>query len=284
MNDSNTQTNQSKDNLTMHYEGVFSATKKSGEVYFRASLTYRRKHISLGSFPTPEKAHTAYLEGLRLLSDETLSLSGYQEASPLSFEKWVCLLNFRDNGIYFGNPIYMGQRLFYYYLSPTHILKFDLDDLFFYSSHKIMCRGNHYFVADYGMQLNIASRYGIKNYAVPGKDFIFINGDPTDFRRENLEIHNIYHGVCESRTRKGDYAYTARIHIKGNYVIGRYATETEAAIAYNKAIDILQKNGLNKNYTQNYVEGVSPSVYADIYSRLEISPKIVNYKPETKCL
>lgn len=274
--------NNSKDKNDNHYEGVFSATKKNGEVYFRASLTYRRKHISLGSFPTPEDAHQAYLEGLQLLSDTTLTLTDYRKASLLSFEKWVCLLNFRDNGIYFGNPIYMGQRLFYYYLSPTHILKFDLDDLFFYSSHKIMCRGNHYFVADYGMQLNIASRYGIKNYAVPGRDFRFINGDSTDFRRENLEIQNIYHGVEGKQLKNGQYIYTARIHIKGNYVVGKYATEAEAAIAYNKAIDILQKNGLQKNFTPNYIDGISPSKYAEIYSKLEISPKLLNYQPTSQ--
>ena len=265
-----------------HYEGVFSATKKSREIYFRASLTYHGKHISLGSFPSPEEAHQAYLEGLRILSDSALTLTDYHSTSPLSFEKWVCLLNFRDNNIYFGNPIYMGQRLFYYYLSPTHILKFDLDDLFFYSSHKIMCRGNHYFVADYGMQLNIASRYGIKNYAVPGKDFHFINGDSTDFRRENLEIHNIYHGVEAKQLKNGQYLYTARIHIKGNYVIGKYSTETEAAIAYNKAIDILKKNGLKKNFTPNYIDDISPSKYAEIYSGLEISPKIKNYLPTSQ--
>lgn len=273
------QTPSKEDKDTKHYEGVFSATQKSGEVYFRASLTYHRKHISLGSFPTPEEAHRAYQTGQQLLSDNTISLNDYRNSSPLSFEKWVCLLNFRDNGIYFGNPIYMGQRLFYYYLSPTHILKFDLDDLFFYSSHKIMCRGNHYFVADYGMQLNIASRYGIKNYAVADKDFRFINGDSTDFRRENLEILNIYHGVEAKQLKNGQYIYTVRIHIKGNYVVGKYPTEVEAAIAYNKAIDILQKNGLQKNFTQNYIDGISPSKYAEIYSKLEISPKIINYKP-----
>lgn len=274
--------NNSKAKNNNHYEGVFSATKKSGEVYFRASLTYCRKHISLGSFPTPEDAHQAYLEGLQLLSDPNITLTDYHKSSLLSFEKWVCLLNFRDNGIYFGNPIYMGQRLFYYYLSPTHILKFDLDDLFFYSSHKIMCRGNHYFVADYGMQLNIASRYGIKNYAVPGRDFRFINGDSTDFRRENLEIHNVYHGVEGKQLKNGQYVYTVRIHIKGNYVVGKYATETEAAIAYNKAIDILLKNGLQKNFTPNYIDGISPSKYAEIYSKLEISPKVINYKPTSQ--
>ena len=272
------QKNTSPSTEQMRYEGVFSAVKKSGEVYFRASLTYRSKHISLGSFSTPEEAHEAYLEGSRLLKDSSVTLNSYSKSSTLAFEKWVCLLNFRDNGIYFGNPIYIGQKLFYYYLTPKHVLKFDMDDLFFYSSHKIMCRGNHYFVADYGMQLNIMSRYGIKNYAIPGVDFLFINGDRTDFRRENLEIHNIYHGV-RCTQKKGQYLYTARIHIKGNYVIGKYPTELEAAIAYNKAIDILLKNRVRKNFTPNYIEGLSPSKYAEIYTSVKISPKIIAYRP-----
>lgn len=262
-----------------HYEGVFPSTRKNGEVYFRASLTYRRKHISLGSFAEPEQAHTAYLEGLRLLNDPRAGLDDYTDDSPLSFEKWVSLINFRDNDIYFGHPIYMGQRLFYYYLSPTHVLKFDLDDLFYYSSRKIMCRGRHYFVADYGLQVSIASRYGIKPYAKEGRDFRFINNDPTDFRRENLEIFNIYHGVSRDRQKNGQYLYTVRIHVKGNYIVGRYASEWEAAIAYNKAIDILKKNGVTKKYTPNYIEGLAPSKYADIYTNVTVSPKIVNYKP-----
>lgn len=261
----------------IHVKGVYPAKKKDGTPYFRASLTYRGKHISLGSFETPEAAHQAYREGLRLLSQPELSLLQYQETSPLPFEKWVCLLNFRDNGIYFGTPIYMGQKLFYYHLSPTRSLKFDLDDLFYYSSHKIMCRGNHYFVSDYGMQVNLVSRYGIKNYAVEGKDFRFINGDPTDFRRENLEILNKYHGVGLTK-KNGQYCYTVRIHIRGNFLVGRYASEEEAAIAYNKAIDILRKNGVCKNYMPNYIEGLSPSRYAEIYTRVSISPKIVDYR------
>lgn len=273
--------NISKHNFTdQHMEGVFPATKKSGEVYFRASLTFRRKHISLGSYQTPEEAHMAYKEGCKLLSDASIGLMNYHKSSTaLPFEKWVCLINFRDNNIYFGHPIYVGQRLFYYYLSPSHILKFDMDDLFYYSSHKIMRRGGHYFVADYGMQVNIASRYGIKNYAVEGVDYRFLNGDPTDFRRENLEILNTYHGV-RSVKKKGQPMYAARIHIKGNYSIGTYPTEWEAAIAYNKAIDILKKNGVTKNFTPNYIEGISPREYAEIYSSLVISPKVIDYKPE----
>ncbi|MCM1569312.1 MAG: hypothetical protein NC081_07675 [Roseburia sp.] len=263
---------------SIRQRGVFPARRKNGELYYRASLTYRCKHISLGSYSTSEDAHRAYLEGSLLLSDHNMTLLQYRSSSLLSFEKWVCLLNFRDNHIYFSNPIYMGQKLFYYYLSPSHVLKFDLDDLFYYSSHKIMCRGRHYFVADYGMQVNIASRYDIKNYAVPGVDYLFRNGDSTDFRRENLEILNIYHGVRLTQ-KKGRHTYTVRIHIRGNFLVGHYETELEAAIAYNKAIDILKKNGVAKNFSPNYIENLSPSKYAEIYSALEISPKITAYRP-----
>lgn len=260
-----------------HYDGVFCARKKSGETYFRASLTYKRKHISLGSFSEPEKAHEAYLEGNRLLSDSRLSLIDYIHGSPLSFEKWVCLINYRDNSIYLGSPIYIGQRIIYYYLSPSHVLKFDMDDLFYYSSHKIMCRGRHYFVSDYGMQVNIASRYGIKNYAVRGRDFEFLNGDETDFRRENLLIKNIYHGLRQS-VKNGRTIYNVYIHVRGNLLVGRYESELEAAIAYNKAIDILKRNGVNKNYAPNYIEGLSPSKYAEIYSALTVSKGIINFR------
>lgn len=259
------------------YKGVFRAVKKDGTVYYRASLTYHGKHISLGSYPEASDAHLAYTEGIRLTGDSAVTLQSYEQSSPLPFEKWVCLINFRDNGIYLGNPIYMGQQLFYYYLSPHHVLKFDLEDLFYYSSHKIMRRGNHYFVADYGMQITLTSRYGIQSYAVPGTDYCFRNGDPTDFRRENLEIHNIYHGVRKTATKNGQYVYTVRIHIRGNYLVGRYATETEAAIAYNKAIDILRSKGVTNNFSQNYVEGIAPSRYAEIYSVLTIAPGILNY-------
>lgn len=273
----NGQIQNTEQNMGCSAAGVFSAVKKNGDVYFRASLTYRRKHISLGSFDSVDAAHAAYLEGGRILGDPHCALSSYSERSPLSFEKWVCLINFRDNGLYISNPIYVSKKLFYYYLSPTCILKFDPDDLFYYSSHKIMHRGNHYFVADYGMQISVTSRHGIKAYAKEGRDFRFINGDNTDFRRENLEIYNIYHGVSRELI-KGEWLYAVRIHIVGNTLIGRYPTETEAAIAYNKAIDLLQRNGVKKNYTPNYIEGLSPRRYAELYAELSVSPRISRYR------
>lgn len=257
--------------------GVFTATKKDGTIYYRSSLTYKRKHISLGSFPSYDEAHSAYLEGLSLIKEPSISLLNFREDNVLPFEKWVSILNFRDNKIYFGTPIYIGQKLFYYYISPTHILKFDMDDLFYYSSHKIMKRGNHYFVADYGMQVNIASRYGIKPYAVIGRDYRFLNEDRTDFRRENIEIFNAYNGIRKER-RNGSDTYIAYVHINGNFIIGRYDDEITAAIAYNKAVDILKKNGVKKNYTPNYIDNMNPRQYAEIYSAVSVSEKILNYK------
>lgn len=257
--------------------GVFPAQKKNGTVYYRSSITYKQKHISLGSYDTPAKAFGAYLEASSLIREAALTLKDYSDHRALSFDKWVSLINFRDNGIYISTPVYLHPKYLEYMLSPELSLKFDIDDLFYYSKHKIMQRGRHFFVADYGMQVNIANRYGIKNYAVLGRDYRFVNGDIYDFRYENIEIFNVYHGVIRKETKKG-VKYISKIHINGNYTIGTYPTDTEAAIAYNKAIDILKKAGVTKNFTPNYLDGLSPSAYADLYMKLPISSKITNYR------
>ena len=265
--------------VIMSLPGTFKSLKKDGTVYYRSSITFKNKHISLGSFITEEEASLAYHQALRLLSSSELSIESYDPSFHLSFEKWVILVNFRDNKIYFSTPIYIKKKFFYYYMSPNLHFTFDMDDLFFYASHKISKRNGHLFVADYGMQLTIKNRYGIKNYAVLGKDYRFINGDEYDFRYENIEIINTYHGV-EKILHKKKERYQARLHLNGNYIIGYYSTPLEAAIAYNKAIDIVRKKGLKKNFSYNEMEGISPSIYADIYSKLKISSKIEHYLAE----
>lgn len=261
----------------IHYEGVYPNKRKNGDTYYRASLTFKGKHISLGSYPSAIEAHAAYMEGKHILTDANCTPNNYPSQCLLSYDKWICLINYRDNGIYFGTPIYIGRKMFFYYLSPNRILKFDMDDLFYYSSHKIMQRGGHYFVADYGLQVSIVSRYRIKPYAKIGRDYEFINGDDTDFRRENIRILNLYHGLT-GETKNGKTVYAVRIHINGNYLVGRYDTEIEAAIAYNKAADLLRKKGLNKTFPVNYIEGLSARDYAEIYSTLTISPKLLQFK------
>lgn len=258
-----------------HPAGVTPARKKDQSVYYRASITFHGRHISLGSFPTSKEAHKAYREASLILSDPDASIENYNPDSTLSFEKRVCLINYRDNGIYIAHPIYIRPKMFYYYLSPEEILKFDVDDLFYYSSHKIMKRGGHLFVADYGAQVRIAGRYGIKRYAVEGRDYRFKNGDPLDYRYSNIEILSSYHGVRRYEN-KNKIFFRALIHINGNYVVGDYPTETEAAIAYNKAVDLLHQKGVQKNYAVNFIDGVSPSEYAKIYKQVKISKRITD--------
>lgn len=257
--------------------GVSAAKKKNGTVYYRSGITYHNKHISLGSFSTEEDAGTAYLDALKILNDTTVDLLTLTDSDfILSHEKVIILLNFRDNHLYIKNPIYLRKGYFSYFLSPAIELKFDIDDLFYYSSHKIQKRQGHLFVSDYGMQYSILARYGIKPYAVAGRDYDFVNGDPHDFRYSNILIRNHYHGVQQIQ-KNGITKYRTCIHINGNYVIGTYSTEEKAAIAYNKAADMAKSAGIRKNFPENYVENCSPKEYAEVYTKLHISNRYVNY-------
>jgi hypothetical protein len=264
--------------------GVFQAKKKDGTTYYRASITFQSKHISLGSFSEEGLAHQAYLEAKELFEQpQKLTPDDYpfDTKTTLSFSKWISLINFKNNGFYIKTPIYLQSNFFSYYLSPSDVLLFDADDLFYYSHHSIMRRGNHLFVAEYGMQTNIHSRYGIKNFARPGIDYRFVNGDSNDFRYSNIEILNPYHGVtCLSQ--KGKEMYLAKIHIHGDFIIGRYPTPVEAAIAYNKAVDTLHTKGLKKQFEKNYIEALNSAEYHSIYDSVTISKKILAYQPADK--
>ena len=265
--------------MEQHLPGVYVARKKDNSIYYRASLTWKQKHISLGSYSDARQAHQAYLEACNLLHETTIHIMDFEKMQPkLSFDKWVCLINLRDNGIYLHNPIYIRPKMFYYYYSPIEVYKFDVEDLFFYSSHKLMKRGSHLFVSEYGMQTNIASRYGIKNNAVCGKDYEFINGDPTDYRYSNIRIKNQYHGVSYVSYR-GKMQYRCRIHLRGYFIVGYYDSAETAAIAYNKAIDLLKAKGCKKSYTINRLDGIGPAEYADRYHQIKISGKIMKLDP-----
>ena len=91
----------------MNLPGSYQTTKKDGTIYYRSSCTYQNKHISLGSFPTAWEAHEAYKQALEVLNTPPISIDAYPENGWLSFEKWVVLINFRDNDIYFATPIFL---------------------------------------------------------------------------------------------------------------------------------------------------------------------------------
>ncbi len=257
----------------MALAGAFKAQLKNGKTYYRSSVTYRNKHISLGSYDTEERAHAAYLVAKDIISDGTITIDAYRMDSALDFDKFVTLINFRDNKVYIKNPIYLEKSYFMYYLTPSMVFKFDIDDLFYFASHKISRRNGHLWVADYGMQVNLYSRYGIKPHAVLDRDYRFINGDRYDFRYDNIEIINRYTGVYAVK-RSVYTKYTARILVNGLYTIGTYDTEIEAAIAYNKAADIIKKARPSKHFRLNYIESLTPQEYAMMYLRTQISDRI----------
>ncbi len=256
--------------------GVYITKKKNGDIYYRASITHKCKHISLGSYSASDLAGRAYDTAVEILRENCYKIDDYKSSYALSFDKWVVLINLRDNGIYFKNPIYLKKNYFIYYYNKKILFKFDVDDLFYYAEHKIMRRGGHLFVSDYGMQVNILSRYGIKNFAVPGRDYRFVNGDSSDYRYGNIKIINPYYGVSKSFER-GLPRYTAKIHINGDYIIGKYSSEQEAAIAYNKAVNLLKNKGFTKDYPVNYIDGLDEVKYALIYNKVRISRKLRDY-------
>ncbi len=257
--------------------GVYKTEKKDGSCYYRGNLTFNNKHISIGSFDDETACSLAYLEAKNILSNTDINPVNLQShINKLSFEKAIVLLNFRDNHIYIKTPIYLEKNYFNYYISPEIILKFDNDDLFYYSSHKIQMRGGHLFVSDYGMQYNILGRYGIRPYSVKNRDYTFANGDESDFRYSNIIVINKYYGVT-AVVKNGKTRYLAKIHLQGDFVIGRYPHEATAAIAYNKAVDLCKSRGMKKNFPQNYVSEYSPKEYADIYTNLKISPEIYKF-------
>lgn len=258
--------------------GVYLAPKKDGSVLYRSSITHRGKHISLGSFPSEQKAHQAYLEAGDILSNTEHSIASYsQDTYLLSFGKCVSLINFRDHGIYFKTPIYLKEKYFLYYIDQQREpLKFAADDLFFYSTHTIMQRGGHLFVADYGMQVSLLSRYGIRSFAVCGRDYRFVNGDASDLRYENIEVINKYYGV-QKKESKGRVYYAVYIHVRSSLLVGKYPSETAAAAAYNKAAHILSQNGIAKSFPKNYITELTEEEYHSLYQSINVSPTILNY-------
>ncbi len=257
--------------------GVFCAKRKDGSVYYRSNITYRSKHISLGSFADEKNAHQAYIEAGMLLQDRFVTIDNVSFSHYLlNYEKIVSLLNYRDNQLYIKNPVYLFRTYFHYYLTPSEVYKFDIDDLFYFSGHKLLKRGGHLYVNDYGMQVTVLSRYGIRNYAVADKDYKFANQDPYDLRYENIININPFHGV-RRHIQNGIVFYQTYIHIHGDYLIGKYQTLQDAAIAYNKAVDLAHQHGVQKNFPTNYLTELSAREYAQAYIEVAVSGKYKKY-------
>lgn len=96
----------------MALAGAFKAQLKNGNYYYRSSITYKNKHISLGSYDTEEKAHAAYKVAKDIISSNSITIDAYRTDTPLDFDKFVTVINFRDNNVYIKIPSIWRKRIF----------------------------------------------------------------------------------------------------------------------------------------------------------------------------
>lgn len=266
--------------------GAYQATTKDGKTVFRSKISYRGKSVSLGTYETEVEANGAYVEAKKLYQDESISIDEVFlgdrlrekiKSAYLPSDKVVSIINHRDHNIYIKTPIYIRNGYISYFMRDGKELKFDMDELFYYSSHRILKRGNSLYVNDFGMQYRILDRYGIHHNSVSGVDYTFVNGDELDFRSANVVVVNPYFGVRKKEVLAAKPYYETKIHLNGDYIVGRFKDEVRAAIAYNKAADYAKEHGFDKDFPQNYVDEVSPREYAEIYYEIKLSENFVDF-------
>lgn len=244
---------------------------KNSITRYKVYFVYNSKKIYLGLFDTPLAANNALLEAQAIM-DNPVDIAQYT-CTYIDYKKFISLCNFRNHHVYIKNPICIYDSYFCYYLSKEIVFTFDIKDLLFFSTYKICKRGHYVYTQDSVTQQSILSRFGIHPHSVCGVDYKFRNGNLYDFRRENLEIVNAYKGVTH-KIKNDESIYITKIFINQNVVIGHYLSQLEAAIAYNKAIDILFENGNGRDYIKNTIPYLTRSEYNQIYDKLDISPRI----------
>ena len=100
----------------MNKKGIFKTKRKDNSTYYRVSITRNSKHISLGSFDKQKDAAKCYKEAVDIFDNAEISVESYNDSYTIPYDKFVVLINYRDNRIYIANPIYLRLNLFYYYL------------------------------------------------------------------------------------------------------------------------------------------------------------------------
>ena len=88
----------------MALAGAFKAQLKNGKYYYRSSVTYKNKHISLGSYDTEDQAHNAYRVAKEIIRNKSITIDAYRTDTALDFDKFVYkhLQKVENNPVVFG--------------------------------------------------------------------------------------------------------------------------------------------------------------------------------------
>ncbi|ONI41596.1 hypothetical protein AN640_07890 [Candidatus Epulonipiscium fishelsonii] len=249
----------------------------NGKLYYQVNFFYKSKKIYLGRYSSIADAQITINEATDIV--ETMCSIKQAKYTLLSFNKVVILINLRDNGTYFKNPIYLYEDYFGYYISSDIELLFDLIHLFFFATYKIYKRGNLFYTQHTFTQSSILNRLGIVPSSRINIDYKFKNNNPFDFRSDNLEVLKRYYGV--SAIEKGEKTlYQARISKPNTIIIGIFESEIKAAIAYNKAVDYLKSVGMQYKLNSNVIFYITKKEYDIIYDEIELPYKLTNKVPQ----
>ena len=247
---------------------------------YRAYYLYKSKKIYIGLYNNYEEALLSY-NFIDELFRSSLSIDAFKETLPISFEKFIRCLNFRDSNIYIKTPIYIYKDHFKYYFSPDFYLIFDLRDLVYFSTNKIHKRGEYLYTYIGDHQESILKHFGFTKKMTYQTDYQFVNGNRYDFRRTNMKVTNHYTGVFyEMKYNKP--TFVTRIFTDKYLVVGHYETEIQAAIAYNKAIDLLSNKPFAHKYHKNTIPFLTHLEYEQIYENIPISKRLVHSSSQNR--
>lgn len=129
-------------------KGVYKTNKKDGSVYYRVSITYKNKHISIGSYDDENTASQVYCTACDILFKPDiyyvnidLHTSSYAECHiDFPYSKFISLINFRDNGIYIKTPIYLCNKAFCIFLNQEYSYIFHWWPFLLFAPHNYVPR------------------------------------------------------------------------------------------------------------------------------------------------